>query len=151
VLVFAPPNATSVRGTAARSIRVPIAPAQSGGTLDGSLEIRTFVADRGRLVVQGVFTGSATVAGSTNTLVAPAEAAVSEASGSSTTLDLSFGRLNLDQLGLVVELTRVHLTIAARGEDDLLGTLLSEAAYLVDSSPSGQGLAAVLNRLLDTL
>ena len=66
-------------------------------------------------------------------------------------LDLVLGPLDLNLLGLVVHLDRVHLNITAvPGAGELLGNLLCAVAGLLDQTPLG-GLNAVLTNLLNTL
>ena len=63
-------------------------------------------------------------------------------------LDLTLGPLDLNLLGLVVHLDRVHLNITAqRGPGNLLGNLLCGIAGALDGGGGG-GLANLLNRLL---
>ena len=47
-----------------------------------------------------------------------------------------------------MDLNQVHLTITAQqGPGNLLGNLLCSVAHLLDSTPSGDALQNVLNRL----
>jgi hypothetical protein len=154
VLVLSPVAPAAPDSAAATpSVSVPITSAQTGGVLDGVLNITNFaVNDAGQLVAQGVFTGTSTINGVTNTITSTVSVLISQASGSCTILDLTLGPLHLDLLGLVVDLNQVHLTITAQsGPGNLLGNLLCAVAHLLDSSSSSQGLSAVLNRLLGSL
>jgi hypothetical protein len=66
-------------------------------------------------------------------------------------LDLVLGPLDLDLLGLVVHLDRVHLNITAEpGPGDLLGNLLCAIVGIpLPGSPAGlQALVALLNQIL---
>ncbi len=66
-------------------------------------------------------------------------------------LHLELGPLDLNLLGLRIQLNRVVLDITAeRGPGNLLGNLLCAVAGLLDGSPTA-GLAALLNRILGIL
>jgi hypothetical protein len=74
------------------------------------------------------------------------------AAGSCTILDLTLGPLNLNLLGLVVQLNQVHLTITAQqGPGNLLGNLLCAVANLLNGGGPLSGIAALLNRILGAL
>jgi hypothetical protein len=74
------------------------------------------------------------------------------AEGSCQILDLTLGPLDLNLLGLVVHLDRVHLNITAvSGPGNLLGNLLCAVAHLLDSNASGTALARLLNRIFGLL
>lgn len=88
-------------------------------------------------------------AAAARTGVAPA------ATGSCQIVNLVLGPINLNLLGLVVHLNRVHLNITAQtGPGQLLGNLLCAVAHLLDGTPLSGLLArvtAVLNRILRAL
>jgi hypothetical protein len=66
-------------------------------------------------------------------------------------LHLELGPLDLNLLGLRIQLNRVVLDITAeRGPGNLLGNLLCAVAGLLDGNPTA-GLAALLNRILGIL
>jgi len=66
-------------------------------------------------------------------------------------LDLVLGPLDLDLLGLVVHLDRVHLNITAvPGPGNLLGNLLCAIVGLLDGGPLAS-IAALLNQILALL
>ena len=135
------------------AVGVPIAAVRSGGVLAGVLGINSFeVGDAGRLVAQGVFSGTATVDGVTNDVTSPVSVEIADASGSPTVLDLTLGSLRLDPFGLVVDLQNVQLRIAVQvGPASALGDLLCAVAHLLDSRSSSHAVAAVLNRILMSL
>ena len=68
-------------------------------------------------------------------------------------LTLTFGPLDLNLLGLRVQLNRINLRITARRGGGLLGDLLCAIADLLDGGIGGQlgQLARLLNRLLNIL
>lgn len=67
-------------------------------------------------------------------------------------LNLKLGPLNLNLLGLVVHLNRVHLTITALpGAGNLPGNLLCRIANLLNGGGNLNRIAALLNRVLALL
>jgi hypothetical protein len=67
-------------------------------------------------------------------------------------LNLTLGPLNLNLLGLVVQLNQVHLTITAvPGAGNLLGNLLCDVANLLNGGGALSGLSALLNAILALL
>jgi hypothetical protein len=66
-------------------------------------------------------------------------------------LILDLGPLHLDLLGLVVDLSAIHLDIhAVPGAGNLLGNLLCAVAGLLDP-PIGGGIGGLLDQLLDAI
>lgn len=145
--------------------------ARHGATFVGHYNVHRFVTtDTGRTKAVGTLTGTLTRGNGTTQhvsktgvrmLVRPAASSVSglaAAPGTVSTqqtgceiLDLVLGPLDLNLLGLVVHLDRVHLNITAvPGAGALLGNLLCAVAGLLDQTPLG-GLGAVLTNLLNTL
>ena len=140
----APPTATlgNLTGTTA-----------NGATFTGSLTNVQFVNQNGVLRLVGDLTGTltsatGTVLGSVSNL--PINLPVTGAgTGSCTILDLTLGPLQLNLLGLVVNLNQVHLTITGQtGPGNLLGNLLCGLANVLNGSGGAGGLANILNRLL---
>jgi hypothetical protein len=103
-------------------------------------------------VVNGVHTavGTITTPGGAQF---PFEAPVIGARGSCRILDLTLGPINLNLLGLQVDLSRVDLDITAQsGSGQLLGNLLCAVASL--QNPTGSALnqlARLLNHILGAL
>lgn len=118
-------------------------------------------------VVNGVLTAVGTVTGAVTTLVngipvtttvtnAPFTAPVTnlQSGGSCTILTLDVGAIHLDLLGLVVDLSPIHLNITAQpGSGNLLGNLLCAVAHLLDNNGGGalNGIANLLNHILRQL
>ena len=97
--------------------------------------------------------GSQVAAPATRGMSAPAAAApgVAAAPGSCDILNLDLGPLNLDILGLQVNLQRVVLDIVAQsGAGNLLGNLLCAVAGLLDGGPLA-GLLGQLSTLLNQI
>jgi hypothetical protein len=142
-------TATAARPTS--TITAPITAAQSGGALNGVVQITSFAVNQaGQLVANGTFTGSYTnAAGDVQQIVSTVSAAVTNTAsgGGCQVLDLTLGPLNLDLLGLQVSLNQVHLNITAQpGPGNLLGNLLCGVTHLLDN-----GNTSGLSNLLDLL
>jgi len=140
------------------------------GAVAGTLHVTRFVNQHGKLAAVGKFTGSVTnaagqVRSGSNSIALPLASKPSHvfqrqlgaadvtAAATCQILDLVLGPLDLNLLGLVVHLDRVHLNITAvSGPGNLLGNLLCGLAGLLDGSGglSGilNGLVALLNQLL---
>jgi hypothetical protein len=145
----------------ASGITVPVsgASADGAGTFTGALHIREFVARGNQVFALGIVTGTLTQASGVTTSVARTVAApVTVGEGPAPAaegvvaqqvcdiLHLELGPLNLDLLGLVVNLNRVILDIdAVSGPGNLLGNLLCAVVGLLDSPGP---LAQLLNRIL---
>jgi len=118
-------------------------------------------------LIDGVLTAVGTVTGDVTTIVGgvPVTTTVTDAAftapvtilqqaGTCRILDLDLGPIHLDLLGLVVDLSAVHLDITAvSGAGNLLGNLLCAVAHLLDQGNTGavQNLLDVLNRILGSL
>jgi hypothetical protein len=143
--------ATATAAPPSAAAAVSIAPAQTGGVLDGVFEITDFaVNSAGQLVANGVFTGTATIGGVTQEITAAASVilAQAEAPGSCSILDLVLGPLHLDLLGLVVDLNQVVLHVTAQtGSGKLLGNLLCTVTRLLDGNASPNAVQALLDLL----
>ncbi|WIY06566.1 hypothetical protein QRX60_22950 [Amycolatopsis mongoliensis] len=126
------------------------------GTAVGTFTPTDFVADGSTLLANGVadvtLTDSAGRQVGTESRAVTVPAAV--AAASCQILDLVLGPLDLNLLGLVVHLDRVHLNITAQsGPGNLLGNLLCAIAGLLDPGPltNLQALVTLLNQILALL
>ncbi|MCR6487493.1 hypothetical protein M8542_32170 [Amycolatopsis sp. OK19-0408] len=126
------------------------------GTAAGTFTPTGFVADGQNLVANGV--ADVTLTDSAGQQVGTQSRAVSVpvgvAAASCQILDLVLGPLDLDLLGLVVHLDRVHLNITAdAGPGNLLGNLLCAIAGLLDPGPLTdlQALVNLLNQIIAIL
>jgi hypothetical protein len=148
--------------------RIPVTGTFPGGTFTGELDLDRFALDqRGNLVAVGVLKGSLARNGNGRSgassvgamEVAPAQVGAIlgtivqlitlpvQATGSCEILNLDLGPLDLNLLGLTVNLDEVHLDIAAQpGAGNLLGNLLCAVAGLLDT-PNGT-LVQLLNAIL---
>jgi len=113
--------------------------------------ITGFVDQNGTLTAVGTITGVVdTAAGLVNVVNAPFSAPVA-ASGTCTILNLDIGAIHLDLLGLVVDLSPIHLSITAQsGSGQLLGNLLCAVAHLLDNA-STNAIAQLLDQILSAL
>jgi hypothetical protein len=108
-------------------------------TVDGVLQVSG--------VVEGTLDGVAVPATDFTTVIEDVQ--VSQACD---ILNLDLGPLNLDVLGLVVDLSDVQLDITAvPGAGNLLGNLLCAVAGLLDRGGPLLGLSSLLNRVLTGL
>jgi hypothetical protein len=119
------------------------------GTFEGRYKIRRFGLDGGGLVAVGRLTGVLDLGATTqrvrqNGVVMPV--AVSQGSGAGAAqvstcriLTLTLGPLDLNLLGLRVQLNRINLRITGeRGPGNLLGNLLCSLAGLLDPQPAAR-------------
>lgn len=143
--------------------------AQQTGSLQipivGSNGTNALATVTGFQVVDGVLTAVGTITGRVTTLVngipvtttvtnAPFTAPITSMTGTCDILTLDVGAIHLDVLGLVVDLSPIHLDITAQsGSGNLLGNLLCAVAHLLDNNGNGvvNGVANLLNRILAAL
>ncbi|RKO23679.1 ABC transporter substrate-binding protein [Pseudarthrobacter phenanthrenivorans] len=121
------------------------------GSFTGSFVPTGFGTENGDLTVTGLVEGTFTsvdgvVTPISQTVTTTVDAGTSNAACDIINLDL--GPLNLNVLGLVVDLSQVQLDITAvPGAGNLLGNLLCSVAGLLDGNGTS-GLANLLNRAL---
>lgn len=148
-LVTAPAGQASSTQTSDAFREVPVAgTVVGGGTFRGVLNVQEFTAQNGGLVANGVLNGTLTgVLGGTRQLVNQAvPVRVAQITGTCRILHLVLGPLDLNLLGLRIQLSRVVLDITAqRGPGRLLGNLLCAIAGLLDRRPLP--VAAIANRI----
>ncbi len=131
-------------------LTIPVTGTGSGGAFTGTFQLQRFAVDQGRLVATGLLTGVVTTAAGVPTSVARTvaiPAAVTQATCDILHLDL--GPLDLNILGLQINLSQIVLDITAQsGAGNLLGNLLCAVANLLNSPGP---LADLLNRILAIL
>jgi hypothetical protein len=136
--------------TKSSPLNIPVTGAGGGSTFAGTLQLQKFAVDNGQLVATGVLSGIVTNASGVATSVlrtVSVPAAVTQATCDILHLDL--GPLNLDLLGLRINLSEIVLDITAQaGAGNLLGNLLCGVANLLNDPT---GLARILNSILDLL
>ncbi len=122
-----------------------------GGTFTGTATVQSF-ALVGRTLT-AVSTLSGTLTDATGRVIGtvtnvPVTFPVNLTGGSCKILELDLGPLNLNLLGLVVDLSAVSLDIVAQqGPGNLLGNLLCAVANLLNSNAAGNALNQVTNLL----
>jgi hypothetical protein len=98
-------------------------------------------------LVNDVLTAAGTVTG--NRITVPFSGAAVDTGGTCQILDLTLGPLQLDLLGLVVDLNQVHLNITAQqGSGNLLGNLLCAVSHLLDNTGNT---TTALNQIVNLL
>ena len=132
-------------------LAIPVTGTGGGAVFSGTFQLQKFATDStGQLVATGILTGVVTNAAGATTSVARTlalPAAITQATCEILHLDL--GPLNLDLLGLQINLSQIVLDITAQsGAGNLLGNLLCAVANLLNN-PSG--LVDLLNRILAAL
>jgi hypothetical protein len=121
------------------------------GTVTG--QVTHFAVRNGKLVAGTNLTGRTGTATQTRRVLLPIADATNPTAISGVVncqiLDLKLGPLNLNLLGLRVQLNRVHLNITAvPGSGNLLGNLLCAVAHLLDGPGFLANVAALLNQIL---
>jgi hypothetical protein len=141
------------RADAAQGLMIPVTGATANnGTFAGTFELKKFVATTdGTIAAVGTLTGTlkrangTTIGSIVNNIVMP----VSIGDTTCEILHLDLGPLDLNLLGLQVDLSRIVLDITAQaGAGNLLGNLLCAVAGLLDSPGP---LATLLNQILAAL
>jgi hypothetical protein len=162
VVLFAAPNASAAPATPAAVPGVPLTgtftdAAGGTGTATGTFTPNQFIAAGDQMLAEGVAdvtlvdSAGQVVGTESRTVQLPVDTTAIAASCE--ILDLVLGPLDLDLLGLVVHLDRVHLNITAEGgPGNLLGNLLCAVANLLNGpSLDLNVLAALLNQILAIL
>ena len=163
--VFAAPN----KGGLSVPIGGSFADATGAGTFDGTFLLREFAVENNALVARGILTGTLkTATGATvGSVFRQVSIPVNLRSGDAATgrsrlsaqtnavcpvLHLDLGPLNLDLLGLNVNLAQVILDITAEtGAGNLLGNLLCAVTNLLNGVGSLIDIANLLNQILQIL
>ena len=134
---------------------IPITGIVAGvSSFTGNFDLQRFIVRGGQLLAVGNLTGTLTnlVTGATQAVNQVIQLPVAGATGSCQILHLDLGPLNLDLLGLQVQLDRVVLDITAQsGSGNLLGNLLCAVANLLNNGNPLQSLVGQLNRILGQL
>ena len=152
VAANAAPAPSAVAAAQPAATTLPVTGTLADGTaFTGALSNLTASVVDGVLTLSGTVTGTGIPAGGT-TFSAPVENLT--ATNGCSILNLDLGPLDLNLLGLVVNLAPVSLDVTAvPGAGNLLGNLLCAVAGLLDGGPAGalNGVVALLNRLLTGL
>ena len=131
-------------------LTVPVTGAGSGALFNGTFQLQRFAASQGQLVATGVLSGVLTdPTGATTSVLRTITVPAAVTQATCDILHLDLGPLNLNLLGLNVDLSRIILDITAEpGAGNLLGNLLCAVTNLLNQ-PSP--LARLLNSILDVL
>jgi len=142
------PPAVSAQGSIAPPA-IPITGSGGGATFAGAFQLQRFATEQGQLVATGVLTGVVTTATGTTSVMRTISLPAAIGQTTCDILHLDLGPLNVDLLGLQINLSRVVLDITAEaGAGNLLGNLLCAVANLLNNPG---GLANLLNRILAAL
>ena len=136
---------------AVRPVTLPVVgTVVGGGTFAGTATVTRFINQNGQLTALGVVTGILTnAAGTPTTVVSTFATPVNITQATCSFLHLDLGPLNLNLLGLQVDLSEIVLDLTSQaGAGNLLGNLLCGIAGLLDSPG---GLARLLNQILGIL
>lgn len=145
--VVAQPNTNAV-------LEVPVVGTVPGGgaTFNGLFTLQRFVVSGDGVAAVGRLVGTATSAAGETIAIARTVSLPILANATNATCDilhLELGPLDLNLLGLQIDLSKIVLDITAQsGAGNLLGNLLCNVAGLLDN-PSG--LARLLNRILSVV
>jgi hypothetical protein len=159
----APRTVTTSARAAAAAAAIPAMPVtgtlrdannQVVGTVTG--QVTRFAVRGGKLVAGTNLTGRTGAASQTQRFLLPVTRATNPADPSGVIncqiLNLVLGPLDLNLLGLRVQLNRVLLNITAvPGSGALLGNLLCAVAHLLDGPAFLANVAALLNQILDII
>ncbi|WP_433218197.1 hypothetical protein ACQP00_11805 [Dactylosporangium sp. CS-047395] len=151
----APAKAQDAVGTLTSTVTGTFTDAQGGaGTFRGTFTPQQFTAAGDHVDATGVLAGQLTDStGAAQDVSQPQTFAVQDISAiGCQVLDLNLAPLDLDLLGLVVHLDRVHLNITAvPGAGNLLGNLICGIAGLLDGVGVLAQIAQLLNQILALL
>lgn len=146
LFIVMPKSAAAQGGNPMKNISVTDT---AGNLTNGTLDITRFAVQRGKVVAIGTLKGTVNGQQINEQVTLP----VTTGEHSCQILKLDLGPLHLDLLGLVVDLSPIHLNITAQqGSGNLLGNLLCDVAKLLDGNGRALGrLANLLNQILGAL
>jgi hypothetical protein len=122
-----------------------------GQLTDGTLTITRLQERGGQLIADGTLTGTVQGQPVTQAFRDVPLTLADQNGGACDILNLDLGPINLDLLGLVVDLSPVSLDVTAvPGPGNLLGNLLCAVVGLLDQGPAG-GQGGILNQLLSII
>lgn len=121
----------------------------TGKLTDAKFSVTGFAVQKGKVVATGTLTGTLDGKQVNQTATMP----VTTGQHSCDILNLQLGPLDLNLLGLRVQLSQVNLDITAeQGSGNLLGNLLCQVAKLLDGQGNAVGrLVNLLNKILGAL
>ena len=148
--ILSPTIAAAQTKAPASPLSIPVTGTGSGAVFTGTFQLQKFATDQGQLVASGILTGIVTTASGVSTSVVRT-VSMPAAVGTATCdiLHLDLGPLDLNVLGLQINLSQIVLDITAQaGAGNLLGNLLCAVVNLLNDPT---GLSRLLNSILDIL
>lgn len=148
--VTAPTAAMAQTKAPASPLAIPVVGSGGGAVFSGTFQLQKFATQQGSVVATGLLTGVVTTAtGITTSVVRTVTMPATVGTATCDILHLELGPLNLDLLGLQIDLSRIVLDITAQaGPGSLLGNLLCAVVNLLNDPT---GLSRLLNSILDLL
>jgi hypothetical protein len=145
--VLAPATAAAQPLPTATPLSIPVTGSGGGAVFTGTFQLQRFATDQGQLVARGLLTGFVTtLSGTTISVARTLTIPAAVINPTCQILHLDLGPLNLDVLGLQINLNQIILDITAQaGAGNLLGNLLCAVTNLLNSPGP---LATLLNAIL---
>ena len=121
----------------------------AGNLTNGVLSINSFAVKKGKVMANGTLTGTLKGQQINQAVMLP----VNTGQATCDILNLQLGPLDLNLLGLRIQLNQINLDITAQqGSGNLLGNLLCQVAKLLDGNGRALGkLVGLLNDILGAL
>lgn len=159
-LMVVAPQAAKAAPPRSNQLSIPLSTSTAGSTLNGTFTLTSFAIQDGKLVANGIVSGSVSNGSTTSSFLRTVTAPVSTGSSSTTAaaiaaacpiLHLVIGPIDLNVLGLVVTTNQIVLDITAvPGAGNLLGNLLCDVANLLNNNPTAT-LVGLLNQIIAIL
>jgi hypothetical protein len=148
--LVSPTLAAAQAANKSNPLTIPVTGTGSGAAFTGTFQLQKFATDQGQVVATGILSGVVTTAaGATTSILRTVTVPASVTQATCAILHLDLGPLNIDLLGLQINLSQIVLDITAQpGAGNLLGNLLCGVANLLNDPA---GLAKLLNSILDLL
>lgn len=148
--ILSPTIAAAQTKTPTSPLGIPVTGTGSGAVFTGTFQLQKFATDQGQLVASGILTGVVTTAsGASTSVVRTVTMPAAVGTATCDILHLDLGPLDLNVLGLQINLSQIVLDITAQaGAGNLLGNLLCAVVNLLNDPT---GLSKLLNSILDIL
>lgn len=148
--ILSPTIAAAQTKTPTSPLGIPVTGTGSGAVFTGTFQLQKFATDQGQLVASGILTGVVTTAsGASTSVVRTVTMPAAVGTATCDILHLDLGPLDLNVLGLQINLSQIVLDITAQADaGNLLGNLLCAVVNLLNDPT---GLSKLLNSILDIL
>lgn len=148
--ILSPAAAAAQAKAPASPLSIPVTGTGTGAVFTGTFQLQNFATDQGQLVASGILTGIVTTASGVSTsVVRTVSMPATVGTATCDILHLDLGPLDLNVLGLQIDLSQIVLDITAQaGAGNLLGNLLCSVVNLLNDPT---GLSRLLNSILDIL